>query len=256
MGKFDMIKEKYVQLLCDALQLFYKNDAQALFNVIHSGEVEEDRRTADRSERKKDIIDERAMVGCVYRYMWCLMNQAKDAELESDIDIEYDRMVKDDLGYYEKVISCECGKQHGEGRCQKYFECNYEIVEKLHEVRPNDADENVSNVIRKAVRPDIIVHNRNKGGIENNGLVVEFKKHNNAGNVTFDMAKLYYFTCPKSNQLQYKLGAMVVLHPEFAIVDFICEQQVVLRYQVNACCKKKSDGVLGCGYPQMSFCAI
>ena len=70
------------------------------------------------------------------------------------------------MGYYEKVISCECGKQHGEGRCQKYFECNYEIVEKLHEVRPNDADENVSNVIRKAVRPDIIVHNRNKGGIE------------------------------------------------------------------------------------------
>ncbi len=45
--------------------------------------------------------------------------------------------------------------------------------------------------------------------------------------IAFDMAKLFYFTCPKSEHLQYKLGAMVLLHPQYADIWLISNKEVL-----------------------------
>ena len=155
----------------------------------------------------------------------------------SDIDIEYDRMIKDNIGYYEKVLSCECISEDAGKQC--YAKCCQVIINEINKNRRNADDvRNDTDIIKKAVRPDIIVHNRNKGCIENNGLVAEFKKYNNKG-VEFDKAKLYYFTCPKSKYLCYKLGAMVLLCPQYAYVGFICEQNILSGCKVCATGVKK-----------------
>ena len=230
MKELTEVQQKYTQLLCDALQLFYKNDAKLLFN--------EPQENADYTAEKKEgkrIVNERAMVGCVYRYMWCLMQQAGSCVPVSDIDIEHDRMVKDDLEYYEKEISCECAQLQAVGRCERYGECIKVIVDKIH--ADNNGDDSMSVAIRKAVRPDIIVHNRNEGGVKNNGLVVEFKKDCKGisnSDIAFDVAKLYYFTCPQSKWLQYKLGAMVLLRPTCANVGIICDKKILSWYKVCA----------------------
>lgn len=215
MKNFSEHQEQYKNLLCEALELFYKNDANELFK-------ENDGKNA--SEGQREIVNERAMSGCVYRYMWYLMQQKEDFTF-LDIDIEYDRMVKDDLGYYVKSLPHKCnGKRHKQ--CTK--KCCEVIGKSIEQENENDADS-----IRKAVRPDIIVHNRNKSCIENNGLVVEFKKYNN-NKVDFDMAKLYYFTCPESESLQYQLGAMVKLFSEYAYVAFIGVRKILSGCKVSA----------------------
>ena len=230
MGKLNEVQEKYKRLLCKALQLFYVNDAKALFN-------EPQENAGDGEERKgwKRIVNERAMAGCVYRYMWCLMQQAGDSVPVSDIDIEYDRMVKDGLLYYQKELFCECGKANEKGQCKIHAKCFQVIYNETQRKRKangnvNDGNEALANIIRKAIRPDIILHNRNVGGVENNGLVVEFKKEYNELNndaIAFDMAKLYYFTCPQSKSLQYKLGAMVILRSQYSDVGFIVDQKIL-----------------------------
>ena len=229
MGKLNEVQEKYKRLLCKALQLFYVNDAKALFN-------EPQENAGDGEERKgwKRIVNERAMAGCVYRYMWCLMQQAGDSVPVSDIDIEYDRMVKDDLHYYEKELFCDCEKSQAHGQCGIHAQC-YQVIantiknnENHDEV--NDIDAETADGIRKAVRPDIIVHNRNKRGRENNGLVVEFKKDYKGlkyDAIAFDIAKLYYFTCPQSKSRQYMLGAMVILRSQYSDVGFIVDQKIL-----------------------------
>ena len=72
-----------IMLLIGALVLFTRRDAGILFN------------------EKKDV-DERAMVGCVYRYMFCarLLNVLESTQ--PDIDIEYD--VDTSSGYFDKSI--------------------------------------------------------------------------------------------------------------------------------------------------------
>ena len=213
MGVFSDDQEKYRDLLCNALQLFYKNDADALFK-----------------ENDGKNVNECAMSGCVYRYMWCLMQQ-EDGFPVADIDIEYDRMVKNPQEYYEKELSCACKSKDGDKQC--YAKCCQIIINKIETSLAKEGKKKNSDIIRKAVRPDIIVHNRNGEGIENNGLVVEFKKYDN-NNVAFDMAKLYYFTCPESKSLQYQLGAMVRLFPKYAYVAFICAQKILYGCKVWA----------------------
>ena len=44
------MKNKYIELLVDALSLFYKKDAEALFTGR--------------------LVHEQAMVGCIARYAW------------------------------------------------------------------------------------------------------------------------------------------------------------------------------------------
>ena len=237
MRKLNEVQEKYKQLLCKALQLFYVNDAEALFN-----EPQEHAGGGEGGEDEKKMVNERAMAGCVYRYMWCLMQQMVDSVSVSDIDIEYDRMVKDGLLYYQKELFCECGKANEKGQCKIHAKCFQVIYNEIQRKRKangnvNDGRAVSANVIRKAIRPDIILHNRNAGGVENNGLVVEFKKDHgklNEDDIAFDMAKLYYFTCPKSKSLQYKLGAMVILRSQYSDVWFIVDQRILYGCKVCA----------------------
>ena len=220
MGVFSDDQKKYRDLLCEALRLFYKNDAKNLFKEKRKPPK------ATNEKRVKNIVNECAMSGCVYRYMWCLLQQKGNFPV-SDIDIEYDRMIIDDLEYYVKSLPCECKNRKRKNNTQCAEKC-CEVIGSKMEAKGNDADS-----VRKAVRPDIIVHNRNGEGIENNGLVVEFKKYDN-NNVAFDMAKLYYFTCPESKSLQYQLGAMVRLFPKYAYVAFICAQKILYGCKVWA----------------------
>ena len=144
-------------------------------------------------------------------------------------------MVKDKQEYYEKEISCECAQLQAVGRCERYDECIQVIVDKIH--ADNNGDDNMSVTLRKAVRPDIIVHNRNGEGVKDNGLVVEFKKDCKGisnSDIAFDIAKLYYFTCPQSKELQYDVGAMVLLCPTCANVRIICDKKTLCWYKVCA----------------------
>ena len=68
------MRNKYLTILSEALKRFYVNDAKSLFG-------------------NNKQIDERAMVGCIYRYMWNILEQQKSLVGQiCDIDIEYDRM--------------------------------------------------------------------------------------------------------------------------------------------------------------------
>jgi hypothetical protein len=218
--------KQYERLLFHALQLFYRNDATDLFGKSKIREEE---------SGNEKIVNERAMVGCVYRYMWCLMQQKTYNGIESDIDIEYDRMVKDNLVYYAKEIPCECSAKD----CEKKDKCIHEIIAGIRRRRKGDvSDIEMSDIIKTAVRPDVIVHNRNQIGQSNNGLVVEFKKEY-AGlsdvDIAFDKAKVYYFTCDEeSTHFHYKIGAMVMLHPKYADVLLISKRNIMCGYKVYA----------------------
>ena len=229
MKKPDKIQESYINLLCRALQLFYKNDAKALFDKPQ----ERTKSDAGGKDGKNKIVNERAMVGCVYRYMWCMMQQQIFKIPEFDIDIEYDRMIKDDSEYYEKEISCDCESEN----CSRRNKCIQVIVDEIQRRRNSGNSEGecgtAADIIRSAVRPDVILHNRNKNGLTNNGLVVEFKKEHRA--IKFDFAKLYYFTCQgKGTKFHYRVGAMVVLHPKYAEVVSIYNKKELDAYIVNS----------------------
>ena len=231
MKQLDKNQERYIDLLCRALQLFYKNDANVLFDkpqkIIKS-----------KATVNEKIVNERAMVGCVYRYMWCMMQQQIFGIPEFDIDIEYDRMIKDESGYYEKEISCKCERVN----CSRRSNCIQVIVDEIQRRKNAGNSEGecgtAVDVIRAAVRPDIIVHNRNKSGIANNGLVVEFKKVYRVRRVAaikFDLAKLCYFTCQdKCTKFNYKVGVMAILHPKYAEVWVIYNKEVLSGYNVNS----------------------
>ena len=80
-----------IEILLDALREFYRKDAEKLFD-------------------DKKAIDERAMVGCVYRYMWCKLQQL--GELDVDIDIEYNRSSNDYSGMDQEkgIVLCGAGE--------------------------------------------------------------------------------------------------------------------------------------------------
>lgn len=231
MKKLDNIQNQYVDLLCRALQLFYKNDATVLFNKPQTTLKKE-------SAGNGKIVNERAMVGCVYRYMWCLMQQQVFEIPEFDIDVEYDRMIKDGSEYYEKEISYECERTN----CIRRSNCIKVIVDEIQRRRNSGNSEGecgtAADIIRVAVRPDIIVHNRNKSGIANNGLVVEFKKVYRVRRVAaikFDLAKLCYFTCQdKCTKFNYKVGVLAILHPKHAEVWVVYNKKVLSGYNVNS----------------------
>lgn len=230
---------QYIDLLCRALQLFYENDATALFDQPQET-------TKSESPRYGKIVNERAMVGCVYRYMWCMMQQQIFEIPEFDIDIEYDRMIKGESGYYEKEISYKCERVN----CNRRSNCIKVIVGEIQKRENPSSPEGglgaAVDVVRASVRPDIIVHNRNKSGQPNNGLVVEFKKEHNkfrAGDIMFDMARLCYFTCQSEyTRFHYKIGAMVVLRHEYADVGFVAGKELLLRCTVDAKGVKKVSG--------------
>ena len=191
-----------IELLVFGLKKFYKIDAEALFghgeNPMH--------------------INEQAMVGCVYRYMYGKLN----ATILSfpHIDIEYNRM----LGMYEDEI------EKAIHRCSKCKVTDHQIecIAK-EDVYLKWLANLKSKKDYKGIRPDIIVHERNK---PNNGLIIEFKKKD--CDVTYDVQKVRYATCHHS-PLHYIIGAVVRLRRSSADVDiyqsgsFVCKVTVPLK---------------------------
>lgn len=173
-------------LLETALLIFYKCDAQALFG------------------HNKDI-DERAMVGCIYRYMWCAI-QCMPMHEEIDIDIEYDRMSCGNAEGVKKQISV-CGSKCA-GCCHK-GNC-YDLIDKA-------INDHKTNKDSYEFRPDIIVHKRNTN---QNYMVIEFKKRGlRISRDAFDVAKVMLCTC-KKQAFMYQIGAFVKLEERSCDVQF------------------------------------
>ena len=176
----DEKSEKYIELLCEALQMFYKNDAEALFFDAMP-------------------IGERAMVGCVYRYLWALRYSPRYDKLEPDVDIEYDRMQKqaqNDTSYLRKVLDCSCTE------CLNYSSGCWNEIKKRIPKHNCTCGKRLKNFI-----PDLIIHKRNvREG--KNGLIVEFKKEGE--DLEWDKLKVQFCSCPKSN-FKYTVGALVVV---------------------------------------------
>ena len=76
----------YVRLLINALQQFYENDVNDLF------------------EDEVDSIGECAMVGCISRYVWCGRNCGKFDYLLPDVDIEYNKDHKPDSEVWKRSL--------------------------------------------------------------------------------------------------------------------------------------------------------
>lgn len=174
----------YIKILINALQKFYSIDAKQLFD-------------------KEKTIDERTMVGCVYRYMWCQLQQRADSI--ADIDIEYNRKPSDYEGRDREkgIVLCEAEQQSN--RCPHSKSCR-EILRKEMLAKKKETD-------KISFRPDIIIHVRNH---MQNFMHIEFKKCSRAGKrlnkseVVFDIAKVRYSTCQKLGY-KYHEGVVVLL---------------------------------------------
>ena len=196
------LEDKYRLLLVRAIRRFYQTDAVDFF--------------------RNDIIDERPMAGCIYRYLWAEREAYRKDDFEPNVDTEY-RKAGDD----EKVIEA-CVKTCANKQCRKVSDCVLVIKNNL----PKGT--NIRNIseIEKGIRPDIILHRRYKLGKDNNGLAVEIKREG-AENVLFDQAKLMFLTCEEAAGLQYKLGAFVMLREQFAQVGIYRGGDVVAGYKVD-----------------------
>lgn len=198
----NQLEDKYRLLLFRAIRRFYKNDANAFF--------------------KDDIIDERPMAGCIYRYLWAEREAYGKNNLVPNVDTEY-RKAGDD----EKIIEA-CVKTCANKKCRQFSNC---VLNIKHNLPKGDNNRNVSE-IKKGIRPDIILHRRLQLGKDNNGIVVEIKRKG-AKNVLFAQAKLMFLTCEEAASIQYKMGAFVMLYDQFALVGLYCGGKVVSGYKVD-----------------------
>lgn len=193
-----------IKLLIFGIKKFYKQDSEALFGhgkcPMH--------------------IDERAMVGCIYRYMHELL--AKRCVKFPHIDIEYNRMMKLMEGMEDEEIKKEinpcntCDKTDDKQDCVAMKDIFQKWMEELKSKKDS-----------KGIRPDIVVHERNES---NNGLVVEFKKLK--GDVSYDEQKVRYATCHRS-PLHYIVGAVVRLQQKNAEVDVYQDGMFVGEFVVS-----------------------
>ena len=208
----DYQESKQVHLLAirliAAIWRFYKNDVRSLFGA--------------------KVVDERAMVGCIYRYVW---NEHKTQHwFVQDIDIEYNRMTDDELVDKQKSISAialeKCLKIK---KCHKSDYCAIKLATGMKSM--------VNDELCRLFRPDLIIHNRGKNGTANNGLIVEFKKEKEEGVKTedtkLDHAKLLFMTCPQAGCMRYELGALVMLREEYADVGVYRGGEVIVGYKVD-----------------------
>jgi hypothetical protein len=191
------LKEEQAQLiniLEIGIRKFYENDSMFLF----SQEV-----------MKGKDIDERAMVGCIYRYMHKELN----ISFYPHIDIEYNRMQR--LNKYEVDKSIDlCGRCPNKEKKGGGVTC-YDHAKTLREKIEKDQDKEIS------MRPDIIIHERNTA---HNGLIVEFKKLGK--DIEYDRIKVAYATC-KYSPLHYIVGAVVQLYKDRAKVYIYDNGRVV-----------------------------
>ena len=196
----DSKSRELIKLLVFGLKKFYKIDAEALFghgeNLMH--------------------VNEQAMVGCVYRYMYARLNAAVLSF--PHIDIEYNRM----LGLYEDEIEkairrcCKC----------KYADHQLECIAR-EDVYQKWITDLKSKKDYKGIRPDIIVHERNA---PNNGMIIEFKKID--FDVTYDVQKVRYATCHCS-PLHYIVGAVVRLRQSDAEVKIYQDGKPNCEFSVS-----------------------
>lgn len=224
-----VIQDNLLSLLCKAIMFFYRRDTKSLWGA--------------------KVVDERAMVGCIYRYVW-EKRKIVQACNTHDIDIEYDRMTADDLIDNQKamhsIFIAECLKMN---KCERNDLCAGHLDNKIKKQKTNDKT-------RLLFRPDLIIHNRGKTEKDNNGLIAEFKKENekhlNRGNVKLDHAKLRFLTCPKAGPLQYKLGAFVMLRKEYADVWVYMGGEVIVGYKVGKSGFRKMTEEEYCGKPWLN----
>ena len=178
-----------IKLLMYGIKKFYEQDSEALFGHGNCPRH----------------IDERAMVGCIYRYMY--QGLAKRCINFSHIDIEYNRMLGLNTDGIEKaIVPCEkCKREGASSVCTAKDGVFQQWLTDLKSQKDY-----------KGIRPDIIVHNRNQLNQFSNGLIVEFKKLD--GDLTFDEQKVRYATCHYS-RLHYIVGAVVRLKQNNAEVE-------------------------------------
>ena len=192
----DAESKNLIKLLIFGIKKFYGQDAEALFGhgdcPMH--------------------IDERAMVGCIYRYAWCCIKQKG---LDYDIDIEYDRMYGRNEGLVKKSIdlATECGTDSCRRECllliKNMIEKKWKRKNRLY-----------------SIRPDLIIHKRNSSVGQDNYLVVEFKKVPvDKSDDKFDRAKIRW-NCCRSSLLRYKVGLIVRLGEKEAQIEQ-CDNQGV-----------------------------
>lgn len=137
----------------------------------------------------------------------------------------YERCITFRLGFYlQKAfrnydVDCEYNGfiNSPKENNRKYINILYSRLEELN--RLNKTDE-TSELLRRTVYPDIIVHKR---GEENNLLIIESKKSTNskAEDRDFDMEKLSKFTSSEyDNNLNYRYGLFI---------DFIVGKEITFE---------------------------
>jgi len=169
-----------ILLLIGALVLFARNDAESLF------------------DSKKDV-DEKAMAGCVYRYMFCACLMKLFESTQPNIDIEYDRMRVVGKGLVSKYFT-RCLEPKESCKSRQHKACN-DFIKNHGKVCDKCAQ------YEKRIRPDLIIHERNLELGSGNDMIVEFKRDNVD---SCDDIKIAYSTCSRGT-LKYKIGAKVTL---------------------------------------------
>ena len=222
-SKLDVQCRLYKELLVKALGRFYNEDAKDLFDG--------------------NPIDERAMVGCIARYVWCDRKRDKYKELMPHVDVEYNKKHTPNDGAWVKAFELVSGCK---GACRK---SRYKYCGNLIQSRINDRCRYSSSCCAVdcskhlyRFRPDLIIHKRGSGGDmgDGNGMIVEFKKDGaNDGDIAFDCAKIRYCTCGCS-EFRYRIGAFVLLKCDSAEVQlFVDGRKAGRRLRVNgSICKK------------------
>lgn len=183
-------KKNLIIILMRGVEKFYQKDAAQLFSLLGT----------EKYDNGKDI-DERAMVGCIYRYMHEALEFKKNRF--PHIDIEYNRMQRINGDEVDKLIVLCSGCENRDAK-KGDMSC-YMYAKKLkNEIKGNTSNKDIS------IRPDIIIHERNTS---NNGLMIEFKKLN--GSINYDNVKVCYATC-QTSPLHYLVGAVVQLYKKSA----------------------------------------
>lgn len=201
----------YVRLLINALQQFYENDANDLFE----GEV--------------DSIGECTMVGCIRDYVKCGRDYVKCDSLMPNVDTEYNKDHDSESHIVEKILVAvpECGVGISQDQCIAYNECWQKIEEFKNSKKPP-----------YKFRPDLIIHRRGPSSAENDGMIVEFKKCETlkcekTEEIAFDLAKIRYCTCEFAHY-KYKVGAFVLLKKTQADVFIFANHKFAGAFSVAA----------------------
>ena len=206
--RMDVQCQLYKELLKDALNRFYKEDAKELFDA--------------------NPVDERAMVGCIARYVWCGRQSDRYKTLLPHVDVEYNKKHTPNDGALVKAFELVSGCK---GACRK---SRYKYCGNLIQSRINDRCRYSSSCCAVdcskhlyRFRPDLIVHTRGPDGDMGygNGMIVEFKKDGaNDGDIAFDCAKIRYCTCRRA-EFRYQIGAFVLLKRDSAAVQIFVDGQ-------------------------------